>query len=82
MPNWKKVVVSGSDASLNRLTVTTSITASGAIHSFSSVSASSGLYGRDLFLGPTARFNHTTGGQFLFQNDINASSVEIRHLIY
>ncbi len=77
MPNWKKVVVSGSDASLNRLTVTTSITASGAIHSFSSVSASSGLYGRDLFLGPTARFNHTTGGQFLFQNDINASSVEI-----
>jgi len=30
MPNWKKVVVSGSDASLNSLTVTTSVTASSA----------------------------------------------------
>jgi hypothetical protein len=30
MPNWKKVVVSGSDASLNSLNVTTSVTASSA----------------------------------------------------
>ena len=30
MPNWKKVIVSGSDASLNSLNVTTSVTASSA----------------------------------------------------
>jgi hypothetical protein len=54
----------------------TNVTASNYVTAVN-VSASSGLYGRDLFLGPTARFNHTTGGQFLFLNDINASSVEI-----
>ena len=55
----------------------TNVTATNNITAGASISASSGLYGRDLFLGPTARFNHTTGGQFLFLNDINASSVEI-----
>ncbi len=35
------------------------------------------MYGRDLFLGPTARFNHTTGGQFLFLNNINVTNAEI-----
>ena len=55
----------------------TNIIATNNITAGASISASSGLYGRDLFLGPTARFNHTTGGQFLFLNDINASSVNI-----
>ena len=32
MPNWKKVIVSGSDASLNTLNVATSLTASGLIY--------------------------------------------------
>lgn len=32
MPNWKKVIVSGSDASLNSLNVSTSLTASGLIY--------------------------------------------------
>jgi len=32
MPNWKKVIVSGSDAALNSLNVTTSLTASGLIY--------------------------------------------------
>ena len=32
MPNWKKIVVSGSDAELNSLNVTTSLTASGNIY--------------------------------------------------
>jgi hypothetical protein len=32
MPNWKKVIVSGSDASLNTLNVSTSLTASGLIY--------------------------------------------------
>ena len=32
MPNWKKVIVSGSDASLNSLEVTTALTASGLIY--------------------------------------------------
>jgi len=27
MPNWKKLIVSGSDASLNSLSITTSVTA-------------------------------------------------------
>ena len=55
----------------------TNVTATNNITAGASISASSGLYGRDLFLGPTARFNHTTGGQFLFLNDINANSVNI-----
>jgi|14_taG_2_1085336.scaffolds.fasta_scaffold00491_10 hypothetical protein len=32
MPNWKKVIISGSDASLNSLNATTSLTASGLIY--------------------------------------------------
>lgn len=32
MPNWKKVIVSGSDAALNSLNVTTALTASGLIY--------------------------------------------------
>lgn len=32
MPNWKKVIVSGSDAALNSLNITTSLTASGLIY--------------------------------------------------
>ena len=32
MPNWKKVITSGSDASLNSLNITTSLTASGLIY--------------------------------------------------
>ena len=65
------VLADNIDQPFSNLTVTNNITAG------ASISASSGLYGRDLFLGPTARFNHTTGGQFLFLNDINANSVNI-----
>jgi hypothetical protein len=32
MPNWKKIIVSGSDAALNSLNITTSLTASGNIY--------------------------------------------------
>ena len=32
MPNWKKVIISGSDAALSNLNVTTSLTASGLIY--------------------------------------------------
>ena len=41
MPNWKKLIVSGSDATLNALNVTTSITGSDVkIDDWGSVSAS------------------------------------------
>ena len=32
MPNWKKVIISGSDAALNSLEITTHLTASGLIY--------------------------------------------------
>ena len=40
MPNWKKVVVSGSDAALNSLNITTTLTASG------DISSSADIFGR------------------------------------
>ena len=39
MPNWKKVVVSGSNAELNKLNISTALTASGLIYPTSDGSA-------------------------------------------
>ena len=43
MPNWKKVVVSGSNAAFNSVFVTNHVTASGAISSSNSLFFSSSL---------------------------------------
>ena len=47
MPNWKKVITSGSDASLNKLVVDTHVSAS--LFSGSFVGDGSGLTGIDPF---------------------------------
>jgi hypothetical protein len=69
MPNWKKIIVSGSDASLNSLVVTNGITgsllgtASFAISSSRAVTASYALNGgvTQLFAGPNVTLSPTTG---------------------
>ena len=69
MPNWKKILVSGSDASLNTLVVTNGITgsllgtASFAISSSRAVTASYALNGgvTQLFAGPNVTLSPTTG---------------------
>jgi len=59
MPNWKKVIISGSDATLNSLDVSTNITASGNISSSNEVSAK--------FL--ELPFSSDAGGASLYFND-------------
>jgi hypothetical protein len=69
MPNWKKIIVSGSDASLNSLVVSNGITgsllgtASFAISSSRAVTASYALNGgvTQLFAGPNVTLSPTTG---------------------
>jgi len=69
MPNWKKIIVSGSDASLNTLVVANGITgsllgtASFAISSSRAVTASYALNGgvTQLFAGPNVTLSPTTG---------------------
>lgn len=60
MPNWKKLITSGSDASLNSLSVATSLTAS-------IISASSGITG-SLFGTSSWAINALTASSFSGQN--------------
>ena len=53
MPNWKKVIISGSDAALNSLNVTTSVTAS-------NISASGDIYTDTLIFNTGS--DHSVGG--------------------
>ena len=81
MPNWKKIVVSGSDATLNSLYVATDVTASNNISASSftggTIIVTDTINGKDLVLGPTARISNSSGGALLFLSNINASGLNI-----
>ena len=54
----------------------TNVTASNYVTAVN-VSASSGLYGNSLFLGPTARIQHTNGGSILLLNALDGTNANI-----
>ena len=72
MPSWKKLVVSGSDASLNSLNVTNSVTASSFTGSF--VGDGSGLTG--ITVDPSGLVTEITFNSYTSSTDNRIDSLE------